>query len=180
MACQGSLNTQGVCSFPTAGICHQRLACRPLAVEISVSCRFLGGPPVTTLAGTARPQLLLVEADRGVRDAIQDYLEDEGYSVLSANDGEQALGLLEGLEQPCLVVLDVRMPVMNGVEFVRQFRARPWLKHHRLVLMSASELAPELRAAPGVVGLLHKPFAPEHLLALLQGEMSASSRPSAP
>ena len=120
-----------------------------------------------------RPQLLLVEDDRGVRDAIEDYLEDEGYCVLSANDGEQALSILEGLTDPCLVVLDVRMPVMDGVEFMRQFRARPWLKHHRLVLMSASELAPELTSAPGVVGLLQKPFELERLLSLVQSEVAA-------
>ena len=94
-------------------------------------------------------------------------------TVLSANDGEQALSLLEGLTDPCLVVLDVRMPVMDGVEFMRQVRARPWLKHHRLVLMSASELAPELTGAPGVVGLLHKPFELERLLTLVQAEVAA-------
>jgi len=132
-----------------------------------------------TKSSLKRPQLLLVEDDRGVRDAIEDYLEEEGYSVLSANDGEQALSLLEGLSDPCLVVLDVRMPVMDGVEFMRQVRARPWLKQHRLVLMSASELAPELTGAPGVVGLLHKPFELERLLTLVQAEVAALPRPSA-
>jgi CheY-like chemotaxis protein len=128
---------------------------------------------VTSPSALKRPHLLLVEDDRGVRDAIEDYLEEEGYSVLSANDGEQALSLLEGLSEPCLVVLDVLMPVMDGVEFMRQFRARPWLMHHRLVLMSASELAPELTGAPGVVGLLQKPFELERLLSLVQSEVAA-------
>jgi CheY-like chemotaxis protein len=140
----------------------------------------LGGVPVTNPSSLKRPQLLLVEDDRGVRDAIEDYLEDEGYSVLSANDGEQALSILEGLSDPCLVVLDVRMPVMDGVEFMRQFRARPWLKHHRLVLMSASELAPELTGAPGVVGLLQKPFELERLLTLVQAEVAALAPASSP
>jgi CheY-like chemotaxis protein len=128
---------------------------------------------VTNSSPLKPPQLLLVEDDRGVRDAIEDYLEDEGYSVLSANDGEQALSLLEGLSEPCLVVLDVRMPVMDGVEFMRQFRARPWLRQHRMVLMSASELAPEITGAPGVVGLLQKPFELERLLSLVQAEVTA-------
>jgi CheY-like chemotaxis protein len=134
---------------------------------------------VTGPSALKRPQLLLVEDDRGVRDAIEDYLEEEGYSVLSASDGEQALSILEGLSNPCLVVLDVRMPVMDGVEFMRQVRARPWLKHHRLVLMSASELAPELTGAPGVVGLLHKPFELERLLTLVRAEVAALPPPSA-
>jgi CheY-like chemotaxis protein len=128
---------------------------------------------VTSQFPLKRPQLLLVEDDRGVRDAIEDYLEDEGYSVLSSNDAEQALSILEGLSDPCLVVLDVRMPVMDGVEFMRQFRARPWLNQHRLVLMSASELGPEFRGAPGVVGLLQKPFELERLLTLVQAEVAA-------
>ncbi|MGO9063213.1 MAG: response regulator [Myxococcaceae bacterium] len=135
---------------------------------------------MTNSLSLKRPQLLLVEDDRGVRDAIQDYLEDEGYSVLSANDGEQALSILEGLVDACLVVLDVRMPVMDGVEFMRQFRARPWLRHHRLVLMSASELAPELRGAPGVVGLLQKPFELERLLTLVQSEVAALAAAAPP
>ncbi len=135
---------------------------------------------MTNSLSLKRPQLLLVEDDRGERDAIQDYLEDEGYSVLSANDGEQALSILEGLVDACLVVLDVRMPVMDGVEFMRQFRARPWLRHHRLVLMSASELAPELRGAPGVVGLLQKPFELERLLTLVQSEVAALAAAAPP
>ena len=138
------------------------------------------GVPVTSPSPLKRPQLLLVEDDRGVRDAIEDYLEDEGYSVLSANDGELALSILEGLSDPCLVVLDVLMPVMDGVEFMRQFRARPWLKQHRLVLMSASELAPELTGAPGVVGLLQKPFELERLLSLVQSEVAALSQSPSP
>jgi CheY-like chemotaxis protein len=163
----GALICAGGVQLPYNG---KALAPRPLGVEISVFAA-RGGVSVSSSLPLNRPQLLLVENDRGVRDAIQDYLEDEGYSVLSANDGEQALSILEGLSDPCLVVLDVRTPVMDGVEFMRQFRARPWLKHHRMVLMSATELAPEICGAPGVVGLLQKPFELERLLSLVQAEV---------
>ena len=59
-----------------------------------------------------RPQLVLVEDDRGVRDAIEDYLEEEGYSVLSANDG-MAAGIAKANPQMSLRAIGAQLEAMR-------------------------------------------------------------------
>jgi CheY-like chemotaxis protein len=64
-----------------------------------------------------RPKLLVVEDDPDLRDALSDALSASGYSVDCAGNGREALDYLEGTAPPCLVLLDLTMPVMNGWEF---------------------------------------------------------------
>ena len=67
-----------------------------------------------------RVRLLVVEDDLAIRDAMTDFLEEEGYDVITAANGDQALRMLEALEGPVLVILDLMMPVMDGFEFLRK------------------------------------------------------------
>ncbi|MBZ8180428.1 response regulator transcription factor [Oscillatoria salina] len=71
------------------------------------------------------PLLILVaDDDAGIRLAISDYLEMSGYSAIAAEDGEEALALLETYH-PHLLVADINMPRLDGYELVRQVRQRP-------------------------------------------------------
>lgn len=71
------------------------------------------------------PLLILVaDDDPGIRLSISDYLELSGYSVITAEDGQAALGLVEKYH-PHLLVTDIMMPRMDGYELVRQLRQRP-------------------------------------------------------
>jgi signal transduction histidine kinase len=63
-----------------------------------------------------RKIILLVEDDRSIREAVQSVLEDEGYGVIQAENGRDALDRLRSGPRPDLVVLDLRMPVMDGWE----------------------------------------------------------------
>ncbi len=65
-------------------------------------------------------QVLVVEDDADLREAIRQVLEEEGYRVRSAADGEEALRILESEEVPCLILLDLMMPGMNGWEFLER------------------------------------------------------------
>ncbi len=63
-------------------------------------------------------RLLLVEDDETLRESLRETLEDYGFSVDEAEHGRAALEYLRSHASPCLVLLDLMMPVMNGWEFM--------------------------------------------------------------
>ncbi len=79
--------------------------------------------------------ILVAEDDLGTRLSISDYLECSGYSVVSAENGKDAIALLETY-QPHLIVTDVSMPLMDGYELVRQVRRRPALRLLPIVFLT--------------------------------------------
>jgi CheY-like chemotaxis protein len=103
--------------------------------------------------------VLLVEDDRDIRDAVSAVLEAEGYTVLTAGNGQEALAILErGL--PCVVLLDLMMPIMNGWDFMAEVKKRRGLDDLPVVVVSAySE-----RKAEGVRRVLKKPLDVSQLL----------------
>jgi DNA-binding NarL/FixJ family response regulator len=68
--------------------------------------------------------ILVADDDFATRLSITDYLEITGYSVIPAENGKEALGLVQEF-QPHLIVTDITMPEMDGYEFVRRVRTRP-------------------------------------------------------
>ncbi|MEG4965978.1 DNA-binding response regulator [Microcoleus sp. B6-A1] len=68
--------------------------------------------------------ILVADDDFATRLSITDYLEITGYSVIAAENGKEALGLVDEF-QPHLIVTDITMPQMDGYEFVRRVRTRP-------------------------------------------------------
>jgi DNA-binding NarL/FixJ family response regulator len=68
--------------------------------------------------------ILVADDDFATRLSINDYLEISGYSVIAAENGKEALGLVAEF-QPHLIVTDITMPEMDGYEFVRRVRTRP-------------------------------------------------------
>lgn len=114
---------------------------------------------------TQTARILVVEDDDGIRDLVDLVLSTAGYEVLTAPNGAAALQLV-GQARPDLVLLDMRMPVMDGWEFARQYRARPEPPAPILVLTAARDAA--ARAAEiDANGYLGKPFDLQELLALV-------------
>jgi CheY-like chemotaxis protein len=115
---------------------------------------------------TAAPRrsVLVVEDDEDIRAAIAEILEGEGYDVVVAANGSEALDELQHMRRPSLILLDLMMPVMNGHEFLARIRETPkWQGVPVLVLTAVSTEAP-----PGARGLLRKPFIVEELLDAVQ------------
>jgi CheY-like chemotaxis protein len=109
--------------------------------------------------------ILLVDDDADIRDAMRDVLSDAGYNVWEAENGKAALDLLRDVPLPCLVVLDMMMPVMDGPTFLNQLRADgPDLRKLPVVAISA---APQ-RPLPQVHEWLSKPFEVGSLLRLVE------------
>jgi two-component system, chemotaxis family, chemotaxis protein CheY len=82
--------------------------------------------------------VLVVDDDSFIREMLEQLLEDEGYSVASAADGEEALSYLQQQQTPpCLILLDLMMPRMNGWEFRAAQRRDPLLAPIPVVTISA-------------------------------------------
>ena len=120
---------------------------------------------------TPRPPLgsrpiLVVDDEEPVRRLIFWLLTEEGYAVLEAPDGAVALARV-GEAAPSLILLDMRMPVMDGWEFARRYRARPG-PHAPLVCVTAAVDAAARGAQIGAVATLSKPFDLDELLAVVR------------
>ncbi len=103
--------------------------------------------------------VLLVEDDLDIRETVSAVLEAEGYTVLTAANGEEALTLLDR-GQPCVVLLDLMMPVMTGWDFMEVVRKNKRLEDMPVVVVSAySEKKTE-----GVRRVLKKPLDVNKLL----------------
>jgi CheY-like chemotaxis protein len=113
----------------------------------------------------ARFDILLVDDDRDIRDTIEQILTDEGFSVSTAVDGEDALTRLAGRGGlPRLILLDLMMPVMDGREFLARVQGDSRLAEIPIVIISSARDVQRESAALGTAGYLAKPIELDHLL----------------
>jgi len=110
--------------------------------------------------------ILLAEDEALVRNLVQLMLAKEGYAVLAANDGQEALELSEAFKDPIhLLLTDVRMPRMDGITLKELVRAqRPEIK----VIVMSSETANIIAIENTPDAFLRKPFIPPTLLKCVQ------------
>jgi CheY-like chemotaxis protein len=106
------------------------------------------------------PSVLVVDDDEAIRQVISEVLRDEGYHVVCAENGVQALREIHKDRQPDLVLLDLMMPVMSGWEVLEQMQTDASMSTIPVVIVSAM-------TAPGVCDHLSKPVDLERLLAVV-------------
>jgi CheY-like chemotaxis protein len=109
-------------------------------------------------------RVLVVDDDYAVLDAIKDVLEDEGYEVTLAANGLEALKELRRGDRPCLILLDLMMPVMNGWEFRREQLEDTTLAAIPTILITAHTRADENTTELKASGFIRKPAQPNLLL----------------
>jgi PAS domain S-box-containing protein len=90
----------------------------------------------------ATPRILIVDDEQDAREVLAAHLEDEACEFRLAGNGQNALELLENF-MPDLILLDLMMPVMDGMAFLKELRARPRFQWVPVVIVTAKELAPE-------------------------------------
>jgi DNA-binding response OmpR family regulator len=119
---------------------------------------------------TPAAEILLIEDDRDVREAIAEVLEQEGYAVAVAKNGMDALELLgvEARPLPAVILLDLMMPVMDGWQFsaLQQKNAR-WASIP-VVILSADSHVGEKAESLHAAAYLRKPIDLDQLLATLK------------
>jgi len=90
------------------------------------------------MCSNAARLLLVVDDDPIIRESLADLLHDEGYVVMTAVNGKDALARLRASDsQPCVILLDLMMPVMSGPEFYDEMRNDPALADIPVVVISA-------------------------------------------
>jgi CheY-like chemotaxis protein len=108
--------------------------------------------------------VLVVDDEPDIRESLRDALEDEGYDVVTAANGREALDVLPGLSRPLALILDIIMPVMSGVELYTTLQADPNLATIPVVVSTSDP-----SRAPSGVLLMRKPIDLDRLLSVVDG-----------
>ncbi|MCQ4225255.1 response regulator [Stutzerimonas stutzeri] len=117
-------------------------------------------------AETDRLVILLVDDEPGIRNMLTMLLEEEGYQVITAGDGREALTMLEDI-RPDLIITDYMMPYVTGAQLIGAIRNLPAYADLPVLLMSAAlptYIDPDVMAIP----FLSKPADLNHLLAVIE------------
>lgn len=121
---------------------------------------------MTTVRANKPKTILVVEDNEDVRELVGAILRSAGYEVLEAENGLEALVQLETLtEPPCLLLLDLMMPVMSGPELLDALRARRQLASVPVIVFSAGGQPTQ---APSAKRFIRKPADPKVLLHAVQ------------
>ncbi|MBN9167594.1 MAG: hypothetical protein BGO98_34065 [Myxococcales bacterium 68-20] len=119
--------------------------------------------------------VLLVDDDIDIREAEELVLEDAGYRVVSAANGEEALAALENGLRPAVILLDLMMPVMNGWELRERMLRDATIASIPVVVVTGDTMAAQRAKSLAAAGYLAKPFATEELLAIVARVTAADS-----
>lgn len=121
-----------------------------------------------------RPRVLLVDDDEGICDFVRMALHDAGFDVATAPNGRAALELLPSF-RPCLILLDMRMPQMDGWQFSRAYRETPG-SHVPIVVVTAARDAAQSAAEIQADAHLAKPFRVADLIQIVRRFTDESPR----
>jgi CheY-like chemotaxis protein len=116
-------------------------------------------------------RVLIVDDEEGFRDGVADLLGMEGYEVSVARDAVEAVRVLPEF-RPEVILLDLRMPHLDGEGFLRGMGGLPASKRVPVVLISAKEDLQQIALRTGAAGYLSKPFEAPQLLSLLEKVLS--------
>lgn len=112
--------------------------------------------------------ILVVDDDPAIQGAVSLLLEREGFTVTCASNGAEALLALDGGDDPELILLDLTMPVMGGLEFRRALLLDPRRNGIPVVVLSASQDGEPRADLPPPCAVMPKPFDIDELLAVVE------------
>ena len=122
--------------------------------------------------------VLVVEDDDDIRHSTTELLKAAGYRGLEAANGREALAKLSELAQPCVVILDIMMPVMDGLEFMEELAKTDRLRQLNILILTASPILCVGRAVTAGVPVLPKPCSAARLLELVHERLSPPLTPA--
>jgi len=122
-------------------------------------------------------RLLLIDDDPNLILLVKDYLEFRGYEVITAENGREALEVLEG-DIPDMIICDVMMPEMDGYSFVKHVREDPKTSWVPVLFLSAKGQSQDRVKGlnTGADVYMVKPFEPEELVAQVESSLKQASR----
>lgn len=112
------------------------------------------------------PTILMIEDHDDTACLVRFILERHGYTVRHAPDGRNAKRLMETSEPPDVVLLDISLPSLSGLEVLRTIRSTPEWKQIPVIMLTANGRPESIAEATtlGATEYLKKPFSPDHLL----------------
>lgn len=119
-----------------------------------------------------KKKILIIEDSLDIQDTLSEILEAQGFNVELASNGKDGMDRLINREPPQLILLDLRMPVMNGEEFRRLQLQIPYLSRIPVILMSADSYISRRSASLKTERYLKKPFHIEELMRLMNEALS--------
>lgn len=119
--------------------------------------------------------ILLVDDDKALLRTLTDYLSHEGFEVWQARNGKQALACMDE-RTPDVMVLDIGMPVMSGLEVLRRIQRPDGSMRCPVLVLTARTLMQDFLEGIAVDAFLSKPFSQEALLRTLRQILSAEKR----
>jgi CheY-like chemotaxis protein len=120
--------------------------------------------------------VLVVDDDRDIRDSLIETLEDHGYQASGASNGAEALALLRTSPRPCLILLDLMMPVMDGRGFREEQLKNPAWADIPVVVISAYSNV-EAQAQELATAFVRKPVSTRPLIDVVRRYCCAGARP---
>jgi two-component system response regulator MprA len=119
------------------------------------------------------PIVLVVDDHEDVRMALEALFVSQGLAVVSACEGEEALDRLRGGLRPCVIILDLMMPKLDGWQFRHAQLADPVLANIPVIAFSGHEALRDRASEMGITDVLSKPVDPGQLLGLVHRYCSA-------
>ncbi len=127
----------------------------------------------------AKPLILVIDDEKDILKLLQYNLEKEGYQVLQAKTGEEGLDAARA-KKPDLVLLDLMLPGIDGLEVCKVLRADPGTRHIPVIMLTAkgSEIDQVVGLEIGAVDYIPKPFSVKVLLARLKNALRRAMSPA--
>jgi two-component system alkaline phosphatase synthesis response regulator PhoP len=124
---------------------------------------------VSSYSSIQNPLVLVADDSRTILAMVSSRLERAGYEVVGVSNGDDALAVAEQ-RLPALVILDVEMPTLDGLEVTRRLRANEATREIPIVLLTGHTEADEVEAgqAAGATAYITKPFSPQELEARVE------------
>jgi DNA-binding response OmpR family regulator len=113
-----------------------------------------------------QPTVVIAEDDTHISYILQFMLSREGFHVLSAENGRQASRIIDDIDPPCLVLLDIMLPHRDGFQLIQQIRSKPGWADVPIIMLTARSQELDITRAleAGANDYVTKPFRPKELM----------------
>lgn len=114
----------------------------------------------------SQPDVFLAEDDTNIADIVKSLFRNQGYDIVSANDGKKAMMYIQASRPPKIALLDIMMPFYDGFQLVEEMKNHPNWKDIPILMLTANSRKQEVDRALelGVTGYIVKPFKPIELM----------------
>lgn len=127
-------------------------------------------------------QIVVIEDDENIREMLQLIMENEGYEVQTASNGEEAFQLLKLLATPCLILTDLTMPFMDGYTFIELASRTHTVATIPIVVCSAAPDISRIKViseSGKIKGLIRKPIDIDYMMRIVHQYCSPPPKPCA-